>query len=369
MKAVVLARPGAKPLASAVKLDPAFPVPKPKAGQALVSIESSSCNPVDVAVASGAFGGDGAAGKVMASDFAGVVEEVVAPAAAAAPPFKKGDRVWALTPYFMPNAAAGDPTAGCWAERCVADAAWLAPAPPEEAMPLSDAGAGPLVLLTAWQALEAALGPPEQEKEENEAAPPEAKRRCLITAASGGVGHVAVQLAKKAWGCGYVVGVASARNRDFVVRELGADACVDYADEAEVSAALGEGGAQGGGGGGGGGGGEGRAPPLDAAVDLLGGPWTSRLARALAPTGGTIAHVMCRGSAEAGLDALKQAGAAIETIFVRPDAAALGRMARMIAKGELKVHVAARYPLERAGEALEAVAGGHTRGKVVVTVA
>jgi NADPH:quinone reductase-like Zn-dependent oxidoreductase len=359
MKAVVLSQPGAKPLSAAVRLDASAPLPKPSPGQALVRVVSSAANPVDVYIASGDFGGDGAKGKIMAGDLAGVVEEVVpVPAAptSTSQTFKKGDRVWALTPYFAPStaAAANNPKGGCWAEYAVADLAWLAPAPSEaSSLPLSDAGAGPLVLLTAWQALEAALGPPLPEEGDNTTQP--SPRRVLVTAAAGGVGHVCVQLAKNAWGCS-VVGVAGQRNRDFVLHELGAEECVDYADEQAVKVALGEE--------------EGKGGGFDAAVDLLGGAWTARLARCVAAKKGKVAHVMNRGTGEARLEELrKQAGEdRIATIFVKPDGAALARAARMIEGGKLKVVVAARFPLERAGEALEAVSGWHTRGKVVVTV-
>lgn len=368
MRAVVLLNPGAKPLSSCLKLETSAPLPKPGPGQALVRVSSSSANPVDVYIANGDFGGADAAGKTMAGDLAGVVEEVAAPppsspSSGAAPAFKKGDRVWALTPYFAPGtaAAAGAPMSGCWADYAVADLAWLAPAPSEAALPLADAGSGPLVLLTAWQALEATLGPPPPEGEEKEgepAPPPQQERRVLITAAAGGVGHVAVQLAKKCWGCSVVVGVAGARNRDFVLGQLGADGFVDYADAAAVADAL-------------------EQEGFDAAVDLLGGEWTRRLARCVGKKanaggkGGKLAHVMNRGTGEAGVDALRAelGEGAIETIFVRPDGAALARCARLVDRGELKVEVAARFPLERAGEALEAVSGWHTRGKVVVRTA
>jgi NADPH2:quinone reductase len=358
MKAVVLCPPAKgttnPPLSTCIRLDTSVPRPSPQPGQALLRVSSSSANPVDVYVARGDFGGgEKARGSIVGGDVAGVVVEAPSSSSSSsASSFKPGDRVWALTPYYVPTEGRRD---GCWAEFVVADAAWLAPAPPENAMPLRDAGAGPLVLLTAWQALEAALGPPRPEDEEGDNDKAAAPRpRILITAASGGVGHVCVQLAKRAWGAD-VVAVAGARNKEFVLGELGADEHVDYEDEHSVRRALGEDEGE-----------KGRG--LDAAVDLLGGEWTGRLAAALSRSKGRgrLAHVMNRGTDRAELEALGKDKVGV--ILVKPDGVALARCARMIGRGQLKVAVAARFGLEQAAEALESVAGWHTRGKVVVTV-
>jgi NADPH:quinone reductase-like Zn-dependent oxidoreductase len=371
MKAVVIVPASSgSALASAVRLEASVPRPSPrKADQALIKVTSSSVNPVDVYVARGDFGGK-PVGKIVGGDVAGVVVEAPSSSASASsslPSFKPGDRVWALTPYYFPSAEDKDKRDGCWAEFCAADAAWLAPAPPEDRLPLADAGAGPLVLLTAWQALCAALGPPlPEEEEEKEGASISNRPRVLVTAAAGGVGHSAVQLAKQAWGA-TVVAVAGAPNRDFLLQDLGADEFVDYRDEQAVRRALGEEGE---------GDARGSGRGLDAAIDLLGGEWTARLAAALgrssgkSSSGSRLAHIMNRGSDRSVLNALAadKGMVAPAIILVKPDGAALARMSRMIARGELRVHVSARYPLERAGEALEAVSGWHTRGKVVVTV-
>ena len=107
--------------------------------------------------------------QILGGDVAGVVEE-----ADAASAFKRGDAVMALTPGFF-----GKTQAGCYAEFVAADEAWLARVPTEQ-LPLERAAGLPLVALTAWQALRQAA--------------PVAGERVVITAAAGGVGHVAVQV-------------------------------------------------------------------------------------------------------------------------------------------------------------------------------
>jgi NADPH:quinone reductase-like Zn-dependent oxidoreductase len=96
------------------------------------------------------------------------------------------------------------PLAGCYAEYVACDEAWLARVP--DNLPLEVAAGVPLVALTAWQALQGAA--------------PQAGQRLVINAAAGGVGHVAVQLAK-VLGL-HVTALAGPANIEFV-QSLGAD--------------------------------------------------------------------------------------------------------------------------------------------------
>src|SRR5690606_38343898 len=86
-----------------------------------------------------------------------------------------------------------------------------------------EAAAGPLVLITAWEAL-------------HDRAPLEPADRVLVHAAAGGVGHVAVQLACLAGA--RVMGTAGSTKKAEFVRSLGAEACVLHHQEDFVSAAL-----------------------------------------------------------------------------------------------------------------------------------
>ena len=114
--------------------------------------------------------------------------------------FKIGDKVFALKPSIFPRPG----VLGTYAEYVALPEETVALAP--DGIPLEEAAGAPVVTLTAWQALEALSPSPSQ--------------RLLILSSSGGVGAMAVQLAK---GRGlYVVGTAGARNLDYV-RGLGAD--------------------------------------------------------------------------------------------------------------------------------------------------
>lgn len=103
-----------------------------------------------------------------------------------------------------PQISAHTHPAGCYAEYVVAEEGWLAKVP--DNLPLEQAAGVPLVALTAWQALQQAK--------------PQAGQRALVNAAAGGVGHMAVQLAK-ALGL-HVVGICGPKNLEWV-KQLGAD--------------------------------------------------------------------------------------------------------------------------------------------------
>lgn len=116
--------------------------------------------------------------------------------------FQPGDEVFGMLPY--PHGV------GSHAEYVTAPTRAFARKP--ENVDHVQAAALPLAALTAWQAL-------------NDTARLEAGQRVLIHAAAGGVGHLAVQIAR-ARGA-YVIGTASAKNHD-LVRGLGADEMIDY---------------------------------------------------------------------------------------------------------------------------------------------
>ncbi|PSC70610.1 NADPH:quinone reductase [Micractinium conductrix] len=107
------------------------------------------------------------AGQILGGDVAGVVEE-----AGEGSKWKKGDKVFALTPGFTNSTAEG-----CYAEYVACDEGWLAAVP--DNLPVEQAAGVPLVALNAWQALQQAK--------------PAAGQRALVNVAAGGVGHMAVQ--------------------------------------------------------------------------------------------------------------------------------------------------------------------------------
>src|SRR6266481_5238166 len=175
------------------------PRPVPAAGEVLIKIHAAAVNPVDWKVRAGHL-------KDMLKyqlplipgwDAAGVIEDV----GAGVTRLKRGDEV-----YTRPDISRD----GTYAE-------YITVREPEVALKPKfldhvHAAAIPLAALTAWQALFDAGGL-------------SSGQRVLIHAAAGGVGTYAVQLAK--WKGAYVIGIASARNHDFV-RQLGADEVIDY---------------------------------------------------------------------------------------------------------------------------------------------
>src|SRR5262245_57510205 len=174
-----------------------LPRPTPGISQILVAVHASGLNPTDWKHrAHRAFLPEPP--FVLGWDVSGVVEAV----GFGVTLFKPGDEVFGMLPY--PHGV------GAHAEYVVGPARAFAPKP--RALIHVQAGALPLAGLTAWQALVDTAGV-------------RADQRVLIHAAAGGVGHLAVQIAK-ARGA-YVVGTASPGHHDFL-RELGADEVIDY---------------------------------------------------------------------------------------------------------------------------------------------
>ena len=197
MKAIILKQFGGIENLSITEL----PVPFLMEDEVLVKIKSISINPVDVKTRAGK--GVSAILKndnpmILGWDFSGTIEK----SGAAVKNFKKGDDVFAMVRFPQ--------TGKVYAEYAAVPASQLAMKPANVSH--QEAAAACLAALTAWQSLTInyKLTPGE---------------RVLIHAASGGVGHYAVQMAKYLGA--YVIGTSSAANKDFVL-SLGADEHIDY---------------------------------------------------------------------------------------------------------------------------------------------
>jgi NADPH:quinone reductase-like Zn-dependent oxidoreductase len=159
----------------------------------------------------------------------------------------------------------------------------------------------------------------------------------LVTAASGGVGTAAVQIARNLGA--RVVAVASARNHRYV-RDLGADLAVDYHDAdfvEQLRSALPNG--------------------VDVLFDGTGNEVRDQ-ALGLVRKGGR--GIFIRGAPPA------PDGVEVQSFAATGDAARLEAVAKLAADGKLRMPIEAEFPLERAREALEHVSTGHTRGRVVL---
>ncbi|WP_092556796.1 NADP-dependent oxidoreductase [Actinoplanes derwentensis] len=294
------------------------PKPVPLPTEVLVRVTAAGVNPVDwkTREGSGMAGVLGAPPFIPGWDVAGVVEETGFGVTTLA----VGDEVYGM-PWF-PRAAGG------YAEYVTAPSRQFARKPKSATM--EQAAAVPLAALTAWQALFDTAGVTEGQ-------------RVLITAAAGGVGHFAVQFARLRGA--EVIATASARNASWLTG-LGASTVIDYTStrfEHEVS-------------------------DVDVVIDLVGNQddTSLRALTALRP-GGLLVAVPSGVSPEVRSAALAQ-GRRFSSFLVEPDGPALARIAAHIDAGDVHVELDRVLPLDAAGKAHEAVAAGHTRGKIVLRI-
>jgi len=188
-------------------------VPAPSEGRVLVRVEATSVNPVDYKIRSGAAAALAPdAPRILHMDVAGTVAAVGEGVTA----FAVGDEVFGCAGGI---AGAEGPLQGALADYMVCDPALLAPKP--AGLSFREAAALPLVWLTAWEGLGWTKG---QVMEGT---------RVLVYGGTGGVGHIAVQLAK-ALGA-EVTATASSDEKAEIVRRLGADHVSDYRSESPAA--------------------------------------------------------------------------------------------------------------------------------------
>ena len=232
--------------------------------------------------------------------------------------FAPGDRVFGM-PFF--------PRAGsAYAELVAVPSRQLARTPDQ----LDDVGAAalPMAALTAWQSLV-------------DTADVQPGDRVLVHGAGGGVGHLAVQIARSRGA--HVIGTASASKHAFV-RDLGADQLVDYRSEDFTTA----------------------VEQVDVVFDLIAGGYGERSIDVLRP-GGLLVTAIERTNTELAAR-VEAAGRRFAGISVEPDQVGLEALARLAEQGQLRPHVTATLPLEDAAKAHELVEAGGLQGKVVLTV-
>jgi NADPH:quinone reductase-like Zn-dependent oxidoreductase len=310
MRAIVQNAFGGPEVLELVEVDP----PKPIPSEIVVRVRAISINPIEPFIRAGGFPLLGDPPFVLGWDVSGVVEH-------AAPDtwrFQPGDEVYGMP--FFPRAASA------YAEIVAAPALHFARKP--AMLDHVHAAALPLVGLSAWQALV-------------DLADVQPGQRVLIHGGGGGVGHVAVQLAKHLGA--HVVATASASKRDFVAG-LGADEVLDYRT-VDFTRALAD---------------------LDVVLDMVGGDYGDRSLGVLRP-GGILVSAVDRTNMALAARA-QDAGRRFAGISVDPDHHALERIAELVDDGALRVHVERSLPLERVADAHRLVEEGHVTGKVVLTV-
>lgn len=286
--------------------------PKPLPTEVLVRVKAAGLNPVDRYVRLGAFPIVNPP-DVLGWDVSGVVEEVVPGVSR----FAVGDEVYGM-PFFPRPARA-------YAEYVVAPSRQLAKKPKN--LSHVQAAALPLVGLTAYQSLV-------------EIAQLSRGQRVLIHAGGGGVGHVAIQIAKNLGA--HVVTTASADKHDFV-RALGADQIIDYRAQ-DFTKQTGD---------------------LDVVLELVGGDYARRSIATLKP-GGLLITAVERTNLELAAD-VQRAGRRFAGVTVEPDGRGLEQLTAWAEQDKLRVHVEETFPLAQIAEAHRRLERSLT-GKIVVTV-
>ncbi|MFI5531296.1 NADP-dependent oxidoreductase [Kitasatospora sp. NPDC051853] len=290
-----------------------LPRPVPGPSQILVAVRAAGLNPTDWKHrASGLFLNH--LPLVLGWDVSGVVEAV----GFGVTLFKPGDEVFGMLPY--PHGV------GSHAEYVTGPARAFARKP--AAIDHVQAGALPLAALTARQALVDTAGV-------------RPGQRVLVHAAAGGVGHLAVQIAKSLGA--YVIGTASAPKHDFV-RGLGADEVIDYRTTDFREAVR----------------------DVDVVLDPVSGDTRTRSLDVLRP-GGVLVSILPGTDPEEAARAAAL-GVRVETLLVEADHAGMNAVAELAATGALRAHVQAVFPLAEAAEAHALGETDRTSGKIVLTV-
>ncbi len=311
MKAIVLKEAGSVENLEYVELAK----PTINEGEVLIKVKAISINPVDVKSRAG----KGVYGRIKTEnplilgwDISGIVEETKSS------DFKVGDEVFGMVNFPGHGKA--------YAKYVAAPANQLALKPKN--ISFEDAAASTLVALTAFQALV-------------HNAKIQEGQNVLVHAASGGVGHIAVQIAKHLGA--KVTGTSSAKNKDFVL-SLGADSYIDYHGFDWKSAGR----------------------TFDFVLDTIGG---DNIDHSLEVTkeGGSIISIPTGLNEEVTAKA-EAKGVKGYFILVQSNGEDMKQIASLLESGAIKAHVSKTFPFEQMREAHLEQETGRTVGKIVITL-
>ncbi len=282
--------------------------PQPKVDEVLIKIKVAAVNPVDWKIRDGL--GEEFGMKfpiILGTEIAGTIEEV----GDEVENFIKGDEVYGII------------GSGGYAEYAATKPQTIARKP--ENLDFENAAAIPLGALTAWQAM-------------FDTAKLQSGQKILIHAASGGVGSMAVQLAKTKGA--YVIGTASGDNEDYV-RALGADEFIDYQKTKFEDAVK----------------------DVDVVLDTIGGDTQKRSFEVL-KKGGFLVSLVEPPSPELA----KKYGVEAKMIHAAPNTAQLTEISELAEQRKLKTHIEKVFPLSEVKEAQELSKAGHATGKIVLKI-
>jgi NADPH:quinone reductase-like Zn-dependent oxidoreductase len=291
-----------------------LPIPDVQEGEVLVQIKAAGVNPVDTAVREG-YLKDHIPHQlplVLGWDVAGTVADI----GFSARRFELGEGVYGYARRPLVRY-------GTYSEYIVIPESYLAHIPQQ--ISYAEAAGIPLAGLTAYQCL-------------FDAGQLLNDQTVLILGASGGVGSMAIQLAR--YEEAVIIAVASAGNQAFM-KELGADYTIDYKQEhvgETVKALFPEG--------------------VDLILDCASGETLQQSLSALKP-GGKLVSILNQGR---GLDPAIN----FQYVFVEPNSLQLYHLRDLADSGQLKVHVSQTFTLDEAAEAHRQIQTHHTRGKIVI---
>jgi NADPH:quinone reductase-like Zn-dependent oxidoreductase len=321
MKAIVYRKYGGPEVLTVEEV----PVPLPSPTEVLVRVKAVAVNPADWQIRSG---------KrtrlpepfmmIPGLDLSGVIED---PGQSGLQP---GTRVFGIAPLRLESESAGS-----YAEFVSVPAEQIVPM--SDTMTFEDAAALPVAVLTVWNSL-------------FEQAELSSGQSVLVHAAAGGVGHIAVQMAKSAGA--YVYGTASTRNMAFL-RELGVNRPIDYSTERfedvakDVDVVL-----------------DSVVNDANPVIDLAAQDTRLRSWQSLRP-GGILVSI----TSQPDLPMAESLSMRSAYGFAFANREALVHASQLYEHGKLRPHISTLLPLESAGEAHAISERGHTRGKIVLQVA
>ncbi|MBY6261170.1 NADP-dependent oxidoreductase [Azospirillum sp. 412522] len=314
------------------------PKPEPKPGEVVIRVQAVGLNPPDWYLRDGyrmlppEWRPQVSFPVILGTDVSGIVEAVADDVDTVA----VGDEVYSMVRF--PAGLSGEGQA--YAQYVSAPVTDIGRKP--AGIDHVQAAAAPMSLLTAWQFL-IDLG----HEEANPLQPdrhrpvPLAGKTVLVNGAAGGVGHLALQLAK--WQGARVIAVASGRH-EALLRDLGADEVIDYTKTRAEDVVRG----------------------VDLVVDAVGGPASARFLPTL-KRGGALFPIFPLGFAAAA--EAKDLGITVSATQVRSNGAQLTEIAKLLDNGTVRVVVDSVFPLAEARQAHQRAARGHIQGKIVLTAA
>lgn len=313
-------------------------VPRPRVGndEVLVHVQAASLNPPDWYLRDGyralppEWWPEPSFPLILGTDISGVVAAVGKHVTG----FSIGDEVYSMV-RFPEKVMEGS---GAYAEYVSVPSSELARKP--RGIGHVQAAGAPMSLLTAWQFLiETGHDAPNPFQSFPHKAVPLKGQTVLVNGAGGGVGHLAVQLAR--WKGARVIAVASSRN-EALLRELGADEFIDYTKTAAESVVK----------------------NVDLVFDAVGGANMARFLRCIRP-GGALFLVNPLGFS-AHHEAAQKA-VTVSSTQVRSSGAQLAQAGRLLEEGVVRVVIDSTYPLAMASAAHQRAAMGSIQGKIVLT--